>query len=589
MSNTESRTVSLEAMRHSCAHVLAAAVLDMFPEAQLGVGPVIEDGFYYDFLLPRTLIPEDLPLIEEKMRSFVKQDFRFEEKESSISEAKAMLEKAKQPFKIQIVDEIEKGTRLTKKTGTVSFYKTGPFVDLCKGGHVESVREIGPFKLLSIAGAYWKSDPSEPMLQRIYATCWPTAKELEAYLSLREEAHKRDHRMLGKQMDLFSFHEEGPGFVFWHPNGLKIYDALVSWWRWLHSRAGYEEVKTPYILDEQLWHRSGHWQNYKDNMYFTTIDKRRFAVKPMNCPGMILIYNDRQRSYRDLPIRMSELGQVHRNELSGVLHGLFRVRSFTIDDAHIFCREDQLPSEIKGVFNLIVKTYKAFGLELAKVELSTRPKKSVGTDSMWKQAEAHLTAVLEDSVKDKVVPSFQFNPGDGAFYGPKIDFHVKDSLGRTWQLGTIQLDFSMPDRFDLAYIGEDSKRHQPVMIHRAAFGSIERFIGILLEHTAGRLPTLLAPEQVRLITISDKQNEYAAKIHSELEEAGIRVGIDSRNESVGRKIRDGELAHTPYLIVIGEREQQQQKISVRIAKTNKVSESSPTQLIALIRKESLLS
>ncbi len=576
-------------MRHSCAHVLAAAVLDMFPEAQLGVGPVIEDGFYYDFLLPRTLIPEDLPLIEEKMRSFVKQDFRFEEKESSISEAKAMLEKAKQPFKIQIVDEIEKGTRLTKKTGTVSFYKTGPFVDLCKGGHVESVREIGPFKLLSIAGAYWKSDPSEPMLQRIYATCWPTAKELEAYLSLREEAHKRDHRMLGKQMDLFSFHEEGPGFVFWHPNGLKIYDALVSWWRWLHSRAGYEEVKTPYILDEQLWHRSGHWQNYKDNMYFTTIDKRRFAVKPMNCPGMILIYNDRQRSYRDLPIRMSELGQVHRNELSGVLHGLFRVRSFTIDDAHIFCREDQLPSEIKGVFNLIVKTYKAFGLELAKVELSTRPKKSVGTDSMWKQAEAHLTAVLEDSVKDKVVPSFQFNPGDGAFYGPKIDFHVKDSLGRTWQLGTIQLDFSMPDRFDLAYIGEDSKRHQPVMIHRAAFGSIERFIGILLEHTAGRLPTLLAPEQVRLITISDKQNEYAAKIHSELEEAGIRVGIDSRNESVGRKIRDGELAHTPYLIVIGEREQQQQKISVRIAKTNKVSESSPTQLIALIRKESLLS
>lgn len=576
-------------MRHSCAHVLAAAVLDMFPEAQLGVGPVIEDGFYYDFLLPRTLIPEDLPLIEEKMRSFVKQDFRFEEKESSISEAKAMLEKAKQPFKIQIVDEIEKGTRLTKKTGTVSFYKTGPFVDLCKGGHVESVREIGPFKLLSIAGAYWKSDPSEPMLQRIYATCWPTAKELEAYLSLREEAHKRDHRMLGKQMDLFSFHEEGPGFVFWHPNGLKIYDALVSWWRWLHSRAGYEEVKTPYILDEQLWHRSGHWQNYKDNMYFTTIDKRRFAVKPMNCPGMILIYNDRQRSYRDLPIRMSELGQVHRNELSGVLHGLFRVRSFTIDDAHIFCREDQLPSEIKGVFNLIVKTYKAFGLELAKVELSTRPKKSVGTDSMWKQAEAHLTAVLEDSVKDKVVPSFQLNPGDGAFYGPKIDFHVKDSLGRTWQLGTIQLDFSMPDRFDLAYIGEDSKRHQPVMIHRAAFGSIERFIGILLEHTAGRLPTLLAPEQVRLITISDKQNEYAAKIHSELEEAGIRVGIDLRNESVGRKIRDGELAHTPYLVVIGEREQQQQKISVRIAKTNKVSESSASQLITLIRKESLLS
>lgn len=589
MSNTESKAVSLEAMRHSCAHVLAAAVLDMFPEAQLGVGPVIEDGFYYDFLLPRTLIPEDLPLIEEKMRAFVKQDFRFEEKESSISDAKAVLEKAKQPFKIELVDEIEKGTRATKKAGTVSFYKTGPFVDLCKGGHVDSVREIGPFKLLSIAGAYWKSDPSKPMLQRIYATCWPTTKELEAYLRLREEAQKRDHRILGKQMDLFSFHEEGPGFVFWHSNGLKVYDALVAWWRLVHTHAGYAEVKTPYILDEQLWHRSGHWQNYKDNMYFTTIDKRRFAVKPMNCPGMILIYKERQRSYRDLPIRMSELGQVHRNELSGVLHGLFRVRSFTIDDAHIFCREDQLRPEIKGVFDLIVKTYKTFGLELAKVELSTRPQKSVGTDSMWKQAETHLTAVLEDSVKDKVVPGFQFNPGDGAFYGPKIDFHVKDSLSRTWQLGTIQLDFSMPDRFDLEYIGEDSKRHQPVMIHRAAFGSIERFIGILLEHTAGRLPTLLAPEQVRLITISDKQNEYAAKIRSELEEAGIRVGADLRNESVGRKIRDGELSHTPYLIVIGEREQQQQKISLRIAKTNKVSESSPSQLIALIRKESLLS
>ena len=338
MNKIESTKISLEAMRHSCAHVLEAAVLEMFPEEQLGVGPIIQDGFYYDFLLPRTLIPEDLPILEEKMRAFIAQDYHFERKEVGIPEAKKILTAAKQPFKVELVEEIERGERATKKSGTVSFYKTGPLVDLCKGWHVESTKAIGPFKLLSIAGAYWKSDSTRVALQRIYATCWPTSTELDAYLALREEAHQRDHRILGKQMDLFSFHEEGPGFIFWHPNGLKVYEALVSWWRALHTRAGYEEVKTPYLLDEELWHRSGHWQNYKDNMYFTTIDKRRFAVKPMNCPGMILIYKNRQHSYRDLPMRMSELGQVHRNELSGVLHGLFRVRAFTQDDAHIFCR-----------------------------------------------------------------------------------------------------------------------------------------------------------------------------------------------------------------------------------------------------------
>lgn len=582
--NTLQVELDLSAMRHSCAHVLAAAVLQMFPEAQLGVGPVIQDGFYYDFLLPRTLIPEDLPLLEEKMKKIVTAGYPFEGKEATFAEAKKMLKAAKQPFKVELVEEIEKGERQAKTADKVSFYHTGPFVDLCKGGHVKTTKDIGAFKLLSIAGAYWKGDPTRPMLQRVYGACWPTQKELDEYLERRAEAEKRDHRKLGEAMDLFSFHKEGPGFVFWHPHGTKLLEVLTARWRRVHEREGYQEVQTPYLLDEKLWRQSGHWDHYRENMYFAEVDsgaprsptlhsdgdgalrgaeKRKFAVKPMNCPGMILIYKTRQHSYRELPLKLFELGQVHRHELSGVLHGLFRVRSFTIDDAHLFVIPTQIEAEIGKLIVLALQTYQTFELGLAKVELSTRPKHSVGDDAMWQQAEVALKTALDTVIKEKILTEYTVSPGEGAFYGPKIDFHVEDSLGRTWQLGTIQLDFSMPERFKLEYIGEDGKRHQPVMIHRAIFGSVERFIGILLEHTGGRLPFWLAAEQVRILPITDAQNHYATMVERELHKENIRASSDMRTESIGKKIRDAEGQKIPVVAVVGKKEVGGKTITIR--------------------------
>ena len=551
--------VEVEVMRHSCSHVLAQAVLQMFPEAKLAIGPAIETGFYYDFDLPRTLIPEDLPLIEKRMKQIMKQNQKFERKALPIIEAVKFLKKIGQDYKIEMVKDLEKNGETE-----IGFYENIShnngeiqFVDMCRGPHTESTSKVGNFKLTSIAGAYWKGDEKNKMLQRIYGVCFPTKEELDDHLKMLAEAKKRDHRRLGKDMDLFSFHEEGPGFPFFHVRGMRLKEQMMEYWHKIHKKYKYELVQTPIILNEKLWHQSGHWDNYRENMYFTEIDDVKFAVKPMNCPGGILIYKNKTHSYRDLPYRWAELGLVHRHELSGVLHGLFRVRNFTQDDAHIFCREDQVKDELKKVLNLFKEVYEHFGFEY-HIELSTRPEKAIGSDEMWDFAEDTMRAVLKEEKIEYVL-----NEGDGAFYGPKFDFQLKDCLGRTWQCGTLQLDFSMPERFEMEYTGEDGKPHRPVMLHRTVYGSIERFLGILIEHYAGAFPAWLAPDQVRILPVSEKFHKYAQEVFDKLYDAGVRVDIDESSESLGKKIRNAEMMKVPYMLVVGEKEVADKTLAVR--------------------------
>ncbi|MDH7481800.1 MAG: threonine--tRNA ligase [Armatimonadota bacterium] len=557
-------------LRHSAAHILAQAVKELYPEVKLGIGPAIEDGFYYDFDRKGGFSPEDLEKIEARMREIIAADLPFEKKEISKEEAFSLF--ADEPYKLDLLREIEEPV--------VTIYSQGSFVDLCRGPHLPSTGLVKAFKLLSVAGAYWRGNSKNPMLQRIYGTAFPTQQELDEYLKRLEEAKKRDHRKIGKDLDLFSFHEEGPGFPFWHPKGAIVYNQIIDFWRQEHQKRGYLEIRTPMILNESLWRQSGHWETYRDNMYFLEIDDQTYAVKPMNCPGAILIYKETLKSYRDLPLRYAELGLVHRHELSGVLTGLFRVRSFTIDDGHIFCRPEQIQSEITGVIDLIRTTYAKYGFKDYRIELSTRPEKSIGSDEIWETAENALHEALR---ANNII--YQVNPGDGAFYGPKIDFHVKDSMGRSWQLGTIQLDFSMPERFDLEYIGEDGKPHRPVMIHRAALGAIERFMGVLIEEYAGAFPLWLAPIQIIVLPIADRHLEYGEKVAGRLSEAGFRVSVDSRNEKTGFKIREAQVQKIPYMLIVGDKEAESGKVSVRKRESGDIGVMLIEDFIAFAKNE----
>ncbi|MEE9370951.1 MAG: threonine--tRNA ligase, partial [Sedimentisphaerales bacterium] len=508
----------LEIIRHSCAHVMAEAICSIWPDAKLVYGPTIEDGFYYDIDLDEPIRPDDFERIEEKMREIIKADKPFIRKEMTKTEALVKL--AGDKYKTDNIKHTD--------SEIISFYSHGDgFEDLCRGPHVPSTSKVGNFKIMSVAGAYWHGDPTQKMLQRVYGTAWPSKKELDNYLYRLEEAKKRDHRVLGRQLDLFSFNEAGPGFAFIHAKGMIIWNAVVDFLRSVHDKYGYQEIKTPIILNEELWHKSGHWDNYKENMYFTNVDGIGYAIKPMNCPGLCLVYKTRQHSYREFPMRVAELGVVHRHEASGVMHGLFRVRQFTIDDAHIFCIPEQIESEIIGVIELAFEVYRAFGFEDFYIELSTKPIKHIGSDEIWDIA----TNALKDALEHKTI-KYKINEGNGAFYGPKIDFHIKDCLKRSWQLGTIQLDFSMPERFGLVYTDKDNTEKTPVMIHRAVLGSFERFIGILIEHYGGNMPLWLAPEQARILPISEKTNDYACAVYNDLQEAKLRCSCDLSNEKI---------------------------------------------------------
>jgi len=546
---TSTSPQGLEIMRHSAAHILAHAVLQLYPGTKFAIGPAIRDGFYYDFEFPVSVGEDILPPLEKQMRELVARRLPFVRRELSRDEALELF--ATQPYKLELIREIAADE-------TLSVYQVGDFVDLCRGPHVPDTGYVKAFALTAIAGAYWRGRSDNPMLTRIYGVAFATQQELKDYLERLEMARQRDHRRLGRELGLFSFHDEGPGFPFFHPKGMRVINALLEYWRREHVAAGYEEVKTPVILERSLWERSGHWDNYKDNMYFTSIEGTDYAIKPMNCPGGILIYKSQQRSYRDLPMRLAELGLVHRHELSGVLHGLFRVRAFTQDDAHIFCLPEQVEQEVLEVIDLVSRMYKTFGFDKVHVELSTRPAKSIGTDEMWNTAENALARALERAGID-----FQLNPGEGAFYGPKIDFHIEDVMGRTWQCATCQLDFAMPERFELEYVGHDNQTHRPVMLHRVVLGSIERFLGILIEHYGGALPAWLAPVQATVVPVADRHVDYGRQVEAALREAELRVDIDMRSESVAKKIRDGEVAKVPFLLVVGDREETGNTISVR--------------------------
>ncbi|WP_234119132.1 threonine--tRNA ligase [Clostridium hydrogenum] len=540
-------------LRHTGSHILAQAVKRLYPEVKLAIGPAIDDGFYYDFDADFSITEDMFPKIEKEMNKIIKQNIKLERFELPRAEAIKFMEEKNEPYKVELIKDLP-------EDAVISFYKQDDFTDLCAGPHVESTGKVKVIKLLSVAGAYWRGNEKNKMLQRIYATAFTKKEDLDAYINMLEEAKKRDHRKIGKQLDLFSIHEEGPGFPFFHPKGMVLRNILENYWREVHAKAGYDEIRTPIILNEELWHKSGHWDHYKENMYFTKIDDADYAIKPMNCPGSILVYKDNIHSYREFPIRLGELGLVHRHEKSGALHGLMRVRCFTQDDAHIFMTKEQITEEILGVIKLIDSFYKVFGFEYY-VELSTRPEDSMGSDEDWEAATNGLINALKAAGLD-----YKVNEGDGAFYGPKIDFHLKDCIGRTWQCGTIQLDFQMPERFDLNYVGADGEKHRPVMVHRVVFGSIERFIGILIEHYAGAFPTWLAPVQVKVMNITDGQLEYVDKIEKQLREAGIRVEKDIRNEKIGYKIREAQLKKIPYMLVIGEKEMQEGTIAVRSRK-----------------------
>jgi threonyl-tRNA synthetase len=561
----------LNVIRHSCAHVMAEAICSLWPQTKLVYGPTVEDGFYYDIDLDEPIRPDDFPRIELRMREIAEADKPIVRREMSRPQALEELQGDK--YK---TDNIERA-----EGDVISFYSHGNgFKDLCRGPHVPSTGKVGSFKIMSVAGAYWHGDPTQKMLQRVYGTSWPTKKDLDEYLNRLEEAKRRDHRVLGRQLDLFSFSEMGPGFAFMHPKGMILWTEIVDFMRQLNRKYGYKEIRTPIILNEELWHRSGHWDNYKENMYFCEIDKVGYAVKPMNCPGGCLLYKTTKHSYRELPLRLAEFGMVHRHEASGVMHGLFRVRQFTQDDAHIYCAPTQIESEIIGVINLIFETYRSFGFEDFAVELSTKPEKHIGSDEIWETATNALKAALQH----KQIP-FKINEGDGAFYGPKIDFHIKDCLKRSWQLGTIQLDFSMPQRFELTYVAEDNTEKTPVMIHRAVLGSMERFMGILIEQYAAALPLWLSPEQVRVLTISEKTSDYATVVQAKLDGAGLRCGIDLSDEKVGAKIAKSHSEKIPYMLVVGPKEAESNAVSVRIRGSQDTQTMSVEQFLAAARQK----
>lgn len=564
--------VGLEVLRHSTAHLLAQAVSHIWPKAKFAIGPAIKNGFYYDIDFEGDVIaPEDLEKIEAEMAKIVKADLPIVREDISRVDAIKFFAEQGDNYKVEILSELD--------VEKVSLYRQGDYVDLCRGPHVPSTGRLKVFKLTSIAGAYWRGDTKNKMLTRIYGTAFEKKQELDDYILRLEEAKRRDHRKLGKELDLFDIFDEGPGFPFFFPKGMVLRNTLEDFWRKEHTKAGYLEVRTPIILNQDLWHRSGHWDHYKDNMYVVKIDEQDYAIKPMNCPGGMLVYKRKPHSYRDLPERVAELGLVHRHELSGALHGLMRVRCFTQDDAHIFMTPEQIEDEIEGVVRLIDKFYKVFGFKYS-LELSTRPENSMGTDEQWETATNALIRALNSLGKE-----YEINEGDGAFYGPKIDFHLEDSIGRTWQCGTIQLDFQMPERFDLTYVGADGEKHRPVMIHRVVFGSIERFIAILTEHYAGAFPLWLSPVQVKIVPISEGQCSYAHEVCNKLIDAGIRAEVDDRNEKMGYRIREAQLQKIPYMLVLGEKERESGSVAVRNRKKGDLGVMSFDDLLAKLRKE----
>ena len=562
----------LAAYRHTTSYIMAQAIKRLYPQAKLAIGPSIADGFYYDIDIDGGFTPEDLEKIEGEMKKIIKEALPLKRFTKPREEAIAFMKERQEHYKVERIEDLPEGAE-------ISFYEQGEFVDLCAGPHLMSTKPVKAFKLTSLAGAYWRGNEHNKMLTRIYGTAFAKKAELEEYLHMLEEAKKRDHRKLGRELGLFMMNDAGPGFPFFLPKGMILKNTLLNYWHELHERNGYQEISTPVILNRSLWETSGHWDHYKDNMYTTVIDEQDYAIKPMNCPGGVLVYASEPRSYRDLPLRMGELGLVHRHEKSGQLHGLMRVRCFTQDDAHIFMRPDQIRDEIKGVAQLINEVYSLFGFKY-HVELSTRPEDSMGSDEDWEMATNALRDALDDLGLNYVV-----NEGDGAFYGPKIDFHLEDSIGRTWQCGTIQLDFQLPLRFELEYTGADGEKHRPIMIHRVAFGSIERFIGILIEHFAGAFPTWLCPEQVRILPISDKFKDYAEQVLSQLKAAGIRASVDSRSEKIGYKIRQSRLEKVPYMLVVGAKEQEEGSVSVRSRFLGDEGSKNLDEFIAAIKKE----
>ena len=558
--------------RHTTSHIMAQAVKKLWPDAKLAIGPAIDNGFYYDFDMEHKLTDQDLLKIQKEMKKIIQANYPLERFELPRAEAIKFMAEKGEDYKVELIEDLP-------EDAVISFYQQGDFVDLCAGPHMESTGQIKAVKLQSIAGAYWRGDSNRKMLQRVYGTAFPSQAELDEYIARLEEAKKRDHRKIGKEMDLFALYEEGPGFPFFMPKGMIIRNELENFWKTEHAKRGYVEIKTPLIMNEQLWRTSGHWDHYKDNMYFTQIDDEDYAIKPMNCPGSMLAYKRKMWSYREFPIRMGELGQVHRHELSGALHGLMRVRTFTQDDAHIFMLPEQIKDEVIGVVKFIDDVYNMFGFKY-HIELSTRPEDSMGTDEEWEAAETALREAMESIGKPFVI-----NEGDGAFYGPKLDFHLEDSIGRTWQCGTIQLDMQMPQRFDINYVGPDGEKHRPVMIHRVIFGSIERFIGILTEHFAGKFPLWIAPVQVKLLTVTEKFTDYALEVAKQFEEAGLRVEADVRNEKIGYKLREARNERTPYICVIGEREVENRNLTVRSSKAGELGEMTIDELQAKLLKE----
>ena len=558
--------------RHTASHIMAQAVKNLFPDVKLAIGPAIENGFYYDFDLEHRFTEEDFLKLQKEMKRIIQANMPLERFELPRAEAIKFMEEKNEPYKVELINDLP-------DEAVISFYKQGEFVDLCAGPHMDSTGAVKAVKLMSVAGAYWRGDEKNKMLQRIYGTAFPSQEELDKYVAWIEEAKLRDHRKIGKEMEIFAIYDEGPGFPFFMPNGMVIRNELERFWREEHTKRGYREIKTPLILNEALWHASGHWDHYKDNMYFTVIDDENYAVKPMNCPGSMLIFRSKLHSYRELPLRMCELGQVHRHELSGVLHGLMRVRTFTQDDAHLFMLPEQIKEEIIGVINFTDFLYSLFGFKY-RVELSTRPENAMGAVEDWDSA----TQALKEAIEQRGIP-YRINEGDGAFYGPKLDFHLEDSLGRTWQCGTIQLDFQMPQRFELTYVGADGEKHRPVMIHRTIFGSIERFIGILTEHFAGKFPLWLAPVQVKLLTVTEKYAGFAEEVKEKLGLQGLRVETDVRNEKIGYKLREARNERVSYIGVIGEREAEVGTLTVRSSKLGELGEMGVEDFAAKLLKE----
>ncbi len=574
----------LRLIRHDAAHVLATAVMELYPGVKISIGPAIEGGFYYDFDFPESvsISAEDFPAIEERMRAHVKAGEPFAREDVPVAQARERFVAEQQDYKVELIDDLVRDAVASgnhEPLETVSLYTNGPFTDLCRGPHAPTTATVGAFKLQSVAGAYWRGDSTRPMLTRIYGTAFPTKAQLQEHLELIERAKERDHRKLGRELALFHFSDISPGAAFWLPAGTGIYNSLVALSREMNTARDYTEVKTPLIYDAELWKTSGHWGKYRENMFTVQVEEREMGVKPMNCPGHAYLFKSQRHSYRELPVRYSEPGLLHRNEASGVLHGLLRVRHFAQDDAHIFCTEEQVQQEVASCLEQAFETYAMFDLDV-RLELSTRPAQRIGSDEMWDRAEGKLTSVLDERGLE-----YELNPGDGAFYGPKIDMHMTDSLGRSWQLGTVQLDYSMPERFDLSYTGADNAEHRPVMIHRAAFGSYERFIGIMIEHYGGEFPLWLTPLQAIVLTVSDRFNEYGASVYARMRAEGLRAELDDRGESIGRKIREAELRKIPYMLIVGEREQQQGSVSLRRHRLGDAGSFSVDDLIAQLAAE----